>query len=29
MARLQVREAVRYDEDVIFLVVLDESTFGK
>ena len=29
IARLQVREVARYDEDVVFLVVPDESTFGK
>ena len=29
IARLQVREVAGYDKDAIFLVVLDESTFGK
>ena len=29
ITRLQVREVAGYDEDVIFLVVPDESTFGK
>ena len=29
IARLQVKEVTGYDEDVIFLVVPDESTFGK
>ena len=29
IARLQVREVAGYDEDVIFLVVPDESNFGK
>ena len=29
IARLQVKEVVGYNEDVIFLVVPDESTFGK
>ena len=29
IARLQVREVARYDEDVVFLVGPDESTFDK
>ena len=29
IARLQVKEVAGYDEDVVFLVVPDESTFGK
>ena len=29
IVRLQVKEVAGYDEDVVFLVVLDESTFGK
>ena len=29
IARLQVREVAGYDEDVVFLVVPDKSTFGK
>ena len=29
IARLQVKEVTGYDEDVIFLVVLDGSNFGK
>ena len=29
IARLQVKEVAGYDEDVIFLVVPDESTFGR
>ena len=29
IARLQVKEVAGYDEDVVFLVVLDGSNFGK
>ena len=29
ITRLQVREVAGYDEDVVFLVVPDESAFGK
>ena len=29
IARLQVKEVARYDEDVVFLVVPDESSFSK
>ena len=29
IVRLQVKEVAGYDEDVVFLVVLDESAFGK
>ena len=29
ITRLQVKEVAVYDEDVIFLVVLDRSNFGK
>ena len=29
IVRLQVKEVTGYDEDIIFLVVPDESTFGK
>ena len=29
IARLQVKEVAGYDEDVVFLVVPDESAFGK
>ena len=29
IARLQVKEVAGYDEDVVFLVVPDDSTFGK
>ena len=29
IARLQVKEVAGYDEDVVFLVVLDRSNFGK
>ena len=29
IARLQVREVAGYDEDIVFLVVPDESAFGK
>ena len=28
ITRLQVKEVVGYDEDVVFLVVPDDSTFG-
>ena len=29
IARLQVKEVAGYDEEVVFLVVPDESNFGK
>ena len=29
IVRLQVKEVAGYDEDVVFMVVADESAFGK